>query len=122
MQCQLLLSSARSGALIGGWLPCLQVYCRATIRVELSHNKTGVGRVLVAGTWASVLPAYRWPMTTSDSYTGSRGTSLGVVTFSASRTLPTITGNGCSFTVTSWSKAGMVKDPSAKPGPALLKW
>lgn len=100
----------------------MQVTCRATVTIVLSSTGTGVGRVTVAGTWRSVLPTRGWPMTADSDSTGTSGTSLGVVTFTADRSLPTATGNGCSFQVTAWSKAGLVQDPSAVLGPVLLVW
>ena len=99
-----------------------QVTCKAFVQVSLSCSGTGVGRVSVAATWKSVLAASNWPITTSTSNTGSSGASLGVVVFTASRTLPATPGNGCSFTVTQWTKTGMVKDPSAVLGPVLRTW
>lgn len=100
----------------------MQVTCTATVTIVLSSTGTGVGRVTVAGTWQSVLRTSRWPMTASSSSTGTSGTSLGVVTFTAGRSLPASTGNGCSFQVTAWSKAGLLQDTSAVLGPVVLAW
>jgi hypothetical protein len=112
-------------------LPCVcclcdpnlyQVTCKAVVTTILSYNRAKVGGVSIAGKWTSLKTANNWPIVTGTSTTATTASSLGTVTLTAARTLPSTTGNGCAFTVTSWSKTGHVKDTTAVTGPVWLKW
>jgi hypothetical protein len=98
---------------------CLQYTCKYTITVVNKATGAAIPSATIFGQWTSKLTATNWPYNAQSSPTST----VGSVTITSSKTLSGSSGNGCTYTVTSISKAGYTLDPaSMRVAPATLSW
>lgn len=81
------------------------VSCTAKVTVVKAGTTTKMGGVTVSGTWSAKKSPTGWP-TPGSAITSTSTSSLGRATLISSKVLSGSTGNGCTFVVTSISKAG----------------
>lgn len=99
-----------------------KVTCTFSVTIVNKSTNAKLGGASVSGTWNTVKATAGWPYTATTATTGSSSTSLGVATITSSKTLPTSTGNGCYFSVTSVTLAGYTLDPAAVTRSPTLSW
>jgi hypothetical protein len=96
---------------------CLQYTCKYTITLVDSATGAAIPSAIIYGRWSSKKTVSGWPYDVSSNPTQANGS----VVVTATKTLSTSGGNGCTFTVTSISKAGYTWDPNSMRA-APMSW